>query len=136
MKNVIIFILFLCFQFLGGYGPAYAGTFNQKTACSPADNVKKNFQVQGANSTKGYREITDARLGEERNSPLFGEYEDEDEEDSTTRKYTFPAKCFSTYSYAFPSCRLCDCHVDRISLYNPPSYSGACKYIAQRVIRI
>jgi hypothetical protein len=133
MKDVVIFLLFLCFQLLGRYDSAYFPTHNYKTGYSSTQDIKRTSQVESANEKKGYLITVDTSVTEENDYPIF--VEDEDEEDAATKKSTFPAKCFSTFSYAF-TLRPCDCRINLISFYNPPSYTSSCKYITHRAILI
>ncbi len=131
MKNVVIFCLFLCFQLLARYNSAYANDYN--TSYSPTQAVNKNQKVESLKANLGDLVIKDVSLSEENNYSIFIEDDDEDEVSSITRKHTLLGKYFSIFFHAFTS----SCYVeDRLSFYKAPYYSGSCKYIAQRVLRI
>ncbi len=131
MKNVVIFCLFLCFQLLAKYNSAYAHDYI--TSYSSTQAVIKNQKVESLKESQVNLVIKDGCLSEENNYSSFIEDDEEEEDDSITRKHTLLSKYFSIFFHAFTSS--C-CVEDRLSFYKAPYYSGSCKYIAQRVLRI
>jgi len=131
MKLVVAFFLFLCFYLAGGYEAAHADVPRYGVIHSHFQILEKAPQ-ESATASRGYLTTKDDGLGIEKDFLIS--VEDDDDEEDNIRKRISPTK----YIIAF-----CNTFFLNHPFNNPAeyisrnlSYTGSCKYIAQRALRI
>jgi hypothetical protein len=131
MKVAVIFFLSVFFHVFSGHDAASASVRHGNIRLA-AHNIKKTQQVESAKTNEGSLLSKDADSNEQNDYVLTARDEDED----IIRKHLLPAAHFSALVYAFVSIYLQNCLSGKLSFYKSPSYTGSCKYIAQRALRL
>jgi hypothetical protein len=134
MRSAVIFFLFLLSNALGIGNFAYAGNHLPEIAHSPSTRIEKTAHAPTEIANNPLLQIKDASGAEENTDLIY--VEDDDEEENSLRKQILTAKGFATFCYSFFLSHCCSDPADPLSFYKDPFYTGSCKYIVQRVLRI
>jgi hypothetical protein len=121
--RVVIFIVCLFYILFGGYNYLYTG----KQSCSP-HLIKSNVKFDNKQNASVVKAVQFSQPG----THLALDIEDEDSNNTATRKYKLLARCL----YALVNSFILTCLYSCFRSSKPYSSLFAFKYITQRVLRI
>lgn len=134
MKNVVIFLLFLCVQMVSLDHYAHASYPNEKVCFSLTCNLKKTLPVKSVDANYDYLIINNISLKGE--SPNLISIDDEDENEDIIKKHVSQVRYFLPFCYAFISNSRFSFLAERLPSGRHLSYTSSCKYILQKTLRI
>lgn len=134
MRVAIVFLLFLCFLLLKGYGDVYAGAHHNRVGYILAGQIYKTQQKKSLIANQGAQLMKNSNLNEKKEDLIS--VEDDDEEPVFNRKYVVLVKYFITLAWASVLIHFYSCFKNRLPFCKHLSYASSYKYILQRVLRL
>jgi hypothetical protein len=132
MKVAVIFLLSLFFCLAGGSHFSYATAPACNASFSLSQFLEKKQPV--ANGTANKHLLAAVYDFNEENQYLDGV--EDDNEDEIVRKHILAARYFLACYYTFIEDYFPNNLTGQLFTYKAPSYTGSCKYITQRVLRL
>lgn len=133
MRRVVIFFLLLFIQLIGGNDFAHAGTIDIGSFLSSVHTEKV---TRPESTIEDYNDLLAEDTGIIGKNATFNSVDDEDENEDLIKKHISTAKCFLAFSFAFLLSHRFGCSIKHLSLSTPPSFTGSCKYIYHRALRL
>ena len=127
--RIAIFFICVCYLLFGGYNYLYTGTHHHSYAGML--HIEKNLQSKFTDKKQGCPVIKEAN-GRQQETGLRADMEDEETNDSATRKHKLPAQLLYALSYSLILTWL----YSRFKIPRPYSRLFSYRYITLRTFRI
>jgi hypothetical protein len=134
MKAPVIFFLILLFQLSGICGTAHAGASLTKIGFSLAGDFREKQLVEKLHVIEPALISENASIPGE-NAPLI-QADDGDDDENFVRRQLVCSRYFATLCRSFIDYLRYSYDVHDLTFYRHPFYTGSCKYLKQRVLRI
>jgi hypothetical protein len=132
MKPIFLFFLSLCFLSAGLSNHAFGDVLASKVPYAQVQHTKNADQVGVENRSQHHNLIKGAGLSADETSLIS----DEDDDNTSARRYLVPVKYALILSYAIVLSFLSSCRKQPLPICSHLSYTGGYKYILQRALRI
>lgn len=135
MKPVSTFFLIVVFLLTGANVLVHASASFSNNNCSGTPGIKKILESAKENNKQDFLQSNNTGSGEQNDILFFVADKDEEQHDITRRvmSQTIP---LTSFFYAFILNYSGNSTTDPHSFYKLPFFTGACKYIKQRSLRI
>ena len=135
MKPAFTFFLLVVFLLTGGNKLANDGISFSNSNISGTHEIKKIPGAATRNNKQDFLQLNKAGSGEQNDNPFFVADKDDENEDNT-RRYITQTVVLIPFLYAYILNYSGNPANYRNSFYKLPYFTGACKYIEQRSLRI